>query len=64
MHIQEDGPQWQEAREPRAPSTFTTANEQAWKALGDIWNLGGGEIAPSLQVFRRPGSVGESLPEV
>lgn len=52
MHIQEDGPRWQEARELWAPSAFTTADEQAWRALGDIWNLGGGEIAPSLQVFR------------
>lgn len=34
----------------RVPSS--AADEQARKALGDIWNLEGGEIASSLQVFR------------
>lgn len=36
----------------RHPGTSSAADGQAWKALGDIWNLEGGEIAPSLQVFR------------
>lgn len=44
----------------RHPVPSSAADGQAWKALGDIWNLEGGEIAPSLQVLQglRPGSVG------